>query len=846
MSLPRRRCRDRRRRTAPAGVAVLCAATFALTACSGDASTAAGQPGGRSDGGSPGAGGPGDDATSLPGAADPAPDALPVRADARDGGTQSLQDVAARDGVVVAVGYDEGGGARRPVVLVSDDDARTFTLARVTDSQGRPPTVGDDLSHVVASQEAWVAAGTDVRGEPVLWRSVDGRSFRSLALAPDVLRPVDEVADLWADEQGFLAVGSTRAPDGSARTVLWRSDDGVAWSRSEPEAAAGARPQGEASGVAVARSGGRVVLAQTVADDDEGAEVDRAAGALRSDDGGRTWQVDDPAPTVVSDAVGRSFFADLAVLPDGTVVGLAQGALRSSRSVSSRGEDWDGVLLAAGPDGWVRTGGFGEAREDVPVEMAVRTPREPGGPARTVVVAAEDRGDARVAQLEAGSADAVRLDDAGTGLRAGRRQVANGVAVTSSDVVVVVGSDAVTGDADAAVWRAAGDEPPRPVDLPVLDSLVEPERSVSTLLPVGAGLVAAGSASGTGGVWETSDGTSFSLLDLPDQGQSGDGQRLADGLVVDGSLVLVGSEDSAEGRRPAVLTRDPEGGWSRADARHLEGGGFSDRRMGGIARGAGGPVVAVGVVRDGQPWTSAGVWVRREDPRWDLVTPTDGEAGPPPTGALAGGPGASREMYDVTAREDGSLVAAGWSEADGQGDATVWTAGDPSSWELRRLARPAVPGATSSWVSHVVADGPALVVVGGVSVAGEASRAWSWRSADGGATWTDAPVADGPAEVADLAGVPGGLVAVGAAGEPGEADAAAWSSADGAAWRLVPLPGRGNGAPVRGPGDQGLAAAAVLGERLVVTGADRTFEGTRSLVRSVPVERLGLPTPAGG
>lgn len=138
----------------------------------------------------------------------------------------SLQAVAARGEMAVAVGRsEEGGGVWRPLI-VHTLDGRHWRRSEISGGS----TLDGDIVAVVAGGPGWVAVGsvfTDDRGGSAgaIWWSEDGRSWSQ---AP--LQPVAFIHSVSVGPSGFWAVGSPADGSGSLGT----STDGITWTWRDP------------------------------------------------------------------------------------------------------------------------------------------------------------------------------------------------------------------------------------------------------------------------------------------------------------------------------------------------------------------------------------------------------------------------------------------------------------------------------------------------------------------------------------------------------------------------------------------------------------------------------------
>jgi hypothetical protein len=126
-----------------------------------------------------------------------------------------LLDVSPAPGGVVAIGVASEAGPPQAIAFHLTDDHVWERLAPLPGGVGTFPTAlgGDETAVLVAA--------ADVDGKPVLWRSVDGRSFERLPVGT-VAR--DAVMTPRIVSGGYVALGSAGGPP-----ILLRSTDGASW-----------------------------------------------------------------------------------------------------------------------------------------------------------------------------------------------------------------------------------------------------------------------------------------------------------------------------------------------------------------------------------------------------------------------------------------------------------------------------------------------------------------------------------------------------------------------------------------------------------------------------------------
>jgi hypothetical protein len=208
------------------------------------------------------------------------------------------------------------------------------------------------------------------------------------------------------------------------------------------------------------------------------------------------------------------------------------------------------------------------------------------------------------------------------------------------------------------------------------------------------------------------------------------------------------------------------------------------------------------------------------------------------------------DQVTVLRRTATGFLAAGHTAAGGP---VVWTSADGTSW--RRLGpaqlRLAAPGggAVGAITSAAVAGSTTVIA------AGTAKGAAVWRSTNGGDTWSPVtvPASNGAAgPVAGLAAAGGTLVAIRPGQAGGQADAVAFTSANGRNWKF--------GATIRGPGGTALTvqnvsggpngaviSAASNGVVLAFTSANGgSWQGAGTLSNGTAGTVAGLATASGG
>jgi hypothetical protein len=248
-------------------------------------------------------------------------------------------------------------------------------------------------------------------------------------------------------------------------------------------------------------------------------------------------------------------------------------------------------------------------------------------------------------------------------------------------------------------------------------------------------------------------------------------QEATDATVVDGRIVVVGSDSSSGDHDSAVWTIAAGAtGWSRVDPDAPGMREPGDQWVRGVTW-TGSHVVAVGANRlHGDD--DAAIWISTDGLGWALAV--QGELGQP----------GDQQMTTVTMLGD-RIVAAGYSEVPGNRDAAVWISRDDgATWDP--VEDDALGGEGDQQINAVIPAGPGLVAVGQEDRDGDRNAA-VWTSTDG-LRWerVDDPndVLGGPGlqQMSGLAASDGVIVAAGSEVVDREIDGAVWTSRDGTTW----------------------------------------------------------------
>jgi DNA-binding SARP family transcriptional activator len=304
-------------------------------------------------------------------------------------------------------------------------------------------------------------------------------------------------------------------------------------------------------------------------------------------------------------------------------------------------------------------------------------------------------------------------------------------------------------------------------------------------------------------VWIQSPPNEWHLVKDPDFTAAGR-QEATDAAVLDGKLVVFGSDSSGGDFDAAVWTSDDGGiSWDRIDPDAQAMGGRGDQGVRGVTS-TGSKVVAVGYTRQAGD-ADAAIWTSSDAEDWTLSIPSNlSELG-------------DQQMITVTTL-DGLLIAGGFSESPEGKDAFVWTSTDGTDWD--RVDDDSLGGDGDQQINAIAAGGPGLLAVGQESIDGDTNAA-VWTSIDG-TSWvrvqdpTRVFEGDGSQQMSAVASSDVGLVAAGSEVLNGT-NGAVWISADGTTWARV-LPTSPEIAPLVDFGRQGVRALLTTDDGFVALG----------------------------
>ncbi|MBV9379445.1 MAG: hypothetical protein JO242_02070 [Streptosporangiaceae bacterium] len=246
-------------------------------------------------------------------------------------------------------------------------------------------------------------------------------------------------------------------------------------------------------------------------------------------------------------------------------------------------------------------------------------------------------------------------------------------------------------------------------------------------------------------------------------------------------IVAVGSQSGAHISRAQFFVSDNAGRSWQLGTVQVAGGGEPPPGHGAVLV-AGGP----------GGWVALGpnsVWTSPNGAAWTLTSAT-------------GLPVAPGDRINVLERTANGFLAAGQNIPAGAGAAAatpvIWLSANGASWQRLGGAQLPLPAGTAGHalgVTFAAANANATVLSAQVSTGGTGV----WRSVNGGTAWTPVIVPGGGGarnSIAGLAPLGAGFVAIRPAVIGGNAEAIAYVSADGAAWRRSAVLATGTGTPL--------------------------------------------------
>lgn len=723
---------------------------------------------------------PGD--PDQPGQPGPPPtDFAPLSPDAADGLDTGANDfvtgLAAAGDTVVAAGIVYGNRLA-PSFRYSTDAGATWHLGRLSApaEQATPPDQGDQTSDVAVSivdgVTRWVVLGTSWH-QPLIWTSTDAMTWDRHLPSNEQIATEAHVNAIAAVPDGFVMVGT----DAVGEPTAWTSADGVTW---RP------RPMGGSGTPVSVTSKGSTVVAVGSRED--------AYATWSSNDRGQTWKRAVAPPTPEDDDDFGRRLVDVTASGDGFTA-IGSYFAREWRPVvyrSSNGSSWHQAAAPPASKG----GADGSRIRAAAGEVAVTQEYGPQNRPRLWARQGESWREARTP-----------LNDRSR-LREGEWTL--DTLISSGDAWVVSAQLSRNGQVVSELWRSIDggrtfDVVPRPDA-----ELNQPVAAPQTVVRAGDQTLVFGDSRRRPVVWSRSGTESFGRAALISE-QATDrvwgavsGPR---GVLAYGTRAADGTESAVVWRRAGVRWHATEPGvFSRAGRLYASSsiGQIAWLRDRWVAVGEtsdNGDINSSALVAtstDGKTWVrgrAAHTFTRAGGRVWYDVTDLQGDHD------------RTRDMNGVAMVGDRHIAVGDSTEGDGKGKgrvATIWTSDDARRWTMRRLP---FAGLTGSSMDRVAVRGSTVVAVGtGSTSKGTPARLVSWRSADGGRTWTQQlldPALETRDGVTSLVALQSGFALIGERVE-GTSRPVVLVSDDGVAWRDLPLAAGGPG-----PSEGAVASSAV-------------------------------------
>ena len=680
---------------------------------------------------------------------------------------QTVDRVVASGNTIVTMGSQTSDGAHRQQFFVSTDGGATWRLAAVHASGGGPAPLGHLAARLAGGPGGWVAVGAQA-----IWTSPDGVHW-TLAATHGITVTGEQLNVITNTAQGFLAAGMAPAGGGGTQAVIWTSKDGLTWQRKTATQLGLTALGVPAQGIIYAASHG----ADTVISG--GVTGTAGSGAWMSTDGGSTWAA---APIPVNHGASTS------------IIGLGSdgSSLITIRSGQAASGGADGVAyFYLNGQGWRYAGTIGAA--------GGWSPKVVKGSANGFVVIGTTTAGQNVAYIS--------TDTGGTwqptgSLGQAATQNVESATVGSGGTVIAVGNTSGGGkiSQQAVFLEASPTGTVRPVSTAAIAGGLVPELAVNGLATAGGAQIAVGSADGYPAVWRQAPGGGpWSVVSSLRVVSTYPGLSALTSLTQGSAGWL-----AAGGPGPVMLTSTDGTTWQRAS-------GSITQDLAGVsavvtAANPSGYVIAANLAASRSGGT-AELWWSPNLTSWTRATSMNDTNGAGQVLAI----GADAHEF----------IAVG---SDG-GHPAVWTTTDGKDWTMIPLGLP--PGASAAALQQVAINGDHVVALGQATKAGQ-SVPFAELSADGGASWQEAPFGSaGPGTaVTALTASSGGFTAATQSGGPGQQDAQIWTSATGSAWTPAQVSG------LSGGGAHEIAALISSGSAVTGIGVTATQQSQQPVVVS--------------
>jgi hypothetical protein len=582
-------------------------------------------------------------------------------------GQESIREVAAVDGGFVAVGSRTNENDQDGAVWFSAD-GKSWEEVEVPSmtGEGRQAllTVANAGGVVVAGG---YKAGPGDQGQPVVWRSQDGRNWGG-ASAPLPIGSDNRTAtanltvrSITVDSEGLLAAGGA-----DWRPQVWRStDEGTTWALLPNPTEKGLFEDGVALDTAAVVGGTTVAIG-----------LEPTVMRLTSD----RWQ--DATTDAFPDGGVQPFATSVA--EHGDVKLLAGGRYTSPRA--EKREQYVGQLWSAGDGGWDAVDSAKLADGQVMDITAYA-----GG---FVAVGFEDFGLA--SQRTAGDQSPDGLLWTSRDGKSWSRIAARGPSIADALIEGFAKDDHSAEELARAIAEEEITQPPESVE----PAGGEGTRSLEAVAPLGDGFIAVGVSCcqdpGEPIVVLSRDGKT---LEAQDTGLGGPGtQRFRDVCVApDDRAIAVGISGSDGSYDAAVRLRTPNKGWSAGEATDGSFGGPGSQQIYGCAASKEGFIVVGSDDRSGD--SDVRVWTSPDGETWTRV-----ESG------LFGGSG-DQWANAVAAVPDGGWLIGGTDTAPGDGDVALWRL-DGHDISRRDEGEPELSGPGEQSVTSLMVDDSGVTIVG--------------------------------------------------------------------------------------------------------------------------------------
>jgi Protein kinase domain len=688
------------------------------------------------------------------------------------GVSQTVDRVVASGNTIVTMGSQTSDGVVRQQFFVSTNGGATWRLASLHASGGGPAPLGHMASRLAGGPGGWVAVGPQA-----IWTSPDGVTWTLAAthgITPQL--PGDQFLVITSTAQGFLAAGEAALSGGGTQAVIWTSRDGLTWQRKTGEQLGLTALGSTAQGIVYATARGDDTVISGGGTSSGGTNV---SAAWLSTDGGSTW-------TAVTIPVDHG--------ADSSMVGLG---FDGSGLIAVR----SGVAAAGGPDGVAYFSPTGQTWQYAGTI-------DPDGGWRPNVVKGRTNGFVVTGTTSAGQI--VAYTSTGTGgtwqptgsLGQAATENVESATVGSGGTVIAVGNASGGGRvSQQAVFLAASPTGTvRPVSTAAIAGGLVPELAVNGLAAAGGAQIAVGSADGYPAVWRQASGRNpWSLVSsLPVVSAYPGLSALTSVTHGSAGWLAVG------GPGPVMLTSTDGTTWQRASGSIAQDLGGASAVV--TAANPSGYVVAGNLGASGSSGT-AELWWSANLTSWTRVTSMNDTNGAGQVLAI----GADAHEF----------VAVG---SDG-GHPAVWTTTDGKDWTTIVLGLPS--GASAAVLQQVAINGDHVVALGQATKAAQ-SVPFAELSANGGASWQEAPFGSaGPGTaVTALTAGSGGFTAASQSGAPGQQDAQIWTSATGSAWTPAQVSG------LSGGGAHEIAALISSGSAVTGIGLTATQQSQQPVVVS--------------